>query len=115
MYHLSPQRSDRIGFVDMMLNSQTTWITRCYAYCNRLFRPGSGQRNRSGLLPPGIVNRKEWHPTHRHKKGGLYRFLGRGTLESDRSEVVIYDDEDGTIWVRTAVEFDDGRFSPYSA
>ena len=58
------------------------------------------------VVPP------DWAATHRHRKGGLYRVLGRGVLESDRSNVVIYDDADGTVWVRPTVEFDDGRFEP---
>lgn len=53
-----------------------------------------------------------WYPTHRHKKGGLYRLLGFGILESDRSDVAIYDDADGTVWVRDRAEFEDGRFRP---
>lgn len=52
-----------------------------------------------------------WAPTHQHRKGGLYRVLAEGTLETDRSPVVIYDDAEGTIWVRPTAEFDDGRFT----
>lgn len=52
-----------------------------------------------------------WRPTHQHRKGGEYRVLGHGVLESDRSDVVIYDDRSGTIWVRSKAEFYDGRFS----
>lgn len=52
-----------------------------------------------------------WAPTHRHKKGGLYRVLAHGTWEPDRSPVVIYDDAEGTIWVRPNSEFEDGRFA----
>ena len=59
-----------------------------------------------------LVVPSDWAATHRHRKGGLYRVLGRGVLESDRSDVVIYDDADGTVWVRPTVEFDDGRFEP---
>ena len=55
--------------------------------------------------------RARWTATHRHKKGGEYRVLGQGVLEADRSDVVIYDDADGTIWVRDAGEFHDGRFT----
>nr|WP_300062517.1 hypothetical protein [uncultured Roseobacter sp.] len=36
--------------------------------------------------------------------------LARGVWEADRTEAVIYDDAEGTIWIRPAVEFDDGRF-----
>lgn len=53
-----------------------------------------------------------WQPTHRHRKGGLYRVLHEGVWEPDRSAVVIYDDADGQVWVRPRAEFDDGRFSP---
>lgn len=53
----------------------------------------------------------KWAPTHRHRKGGLYRELARGVLEADHSDAVIYDDATGTIWIRAAVEFDDGRFT----
>lgn len=48
--------------------------------------------------------------THMHRKGGAYRLLAQGVLESDRSAVAIYDDAEGTIWVRDLSEFHDGRF-----
>ncbi len=51
-----------------------------------------------------------WEPTHRHKKGGLYRYLYKGILESDHSAIVVYDDREGQVWVRAAKEFHDGRF-----
>lgn len=53
-----------------------------------------------------------WAATHRHKKGGLYRLLYEGVYEPDRSPVAIYDDAEGTIWVRPLEEFNDGRFTP---
>ena len=52
-----------------------------------------------------------WTATHMHKKGGAYRKLYDGILETDRSAVVIYDDADGQVWVRPYAEFYDGRFS----
>ena len=52
-----------------------------------------------------------FRPTHRHAKGGLYRVIGEGIWEADRTEAVIYQDSDGTIWVRPRAEFEDGRFS----
>ena len=60
--------------------------------------------------PSGPPIRADWVPTHRHRKGGLYRFISRGILETDRSTVVIYDDAQGTVWVRPTSEFEDGRF-----
>ncbi len=59
-----------------------------------------------------IARKPEWTPTHRHRKGGLYRVIGNAILEADRSDVVVYDDADGVIWVRAASEFQDGRFTP---
>lgn len=53
-----------------------------------------------------------WNPTHRHKKGGQYRHLYEGVLENDLSAVVIYDDREGQVWVRSTKEFHDGRFQP---
>ncbi len=61
--------------------------------------------------PPSPLAREGWHPTHRHKKGGLYRLLCYGTDEATRGAVAIYDDAVGTVWVRAAMEFDDGRFT----
>ena len=52
-----------------------------------------------------------WRPTHQHRKGGLYRLIGPAVYEDDRSDVVIYDDAEGTVWVRSATEFSDGRFT----
>jgi hypothetical protein len=48
----------------------------------------------------------------RHKKtGGYYTHLYNGVLEADLSEVVVYRaHKDGTVWVRPASEFYDGRF-----
>ena len=57
-------------------------------------------------------NSKKWVPTHRHKKGRAYRVLTEGVLEADRSEVVIYEDVQGEVWVRSKKEFFDGRFTP---
>lgn len=60
----------------------------------------------------GAALKNDWAPTHRHRKGGLYRRVTTAVLEADRSDVVIYDDADGTIWVRPVAEFEDGRFTP---
>ena len=62
--------------------------------------------------PPSPLARAGWRATHRHAKGGLYRLLCYGVAEADRSPVAIYDDAVGTVWVRAAAEFDDGRFTP---
>ena len=51
-----------------------------------------------------------WKATHMHRKGGAYRFLYEGVLEADRTPVVIYDDREGQVWVRSNGEFHDGRF-----
>ena len=62
--------------------------------------------------PPSPLAREGWQATHQHKKGGYYRLIAYGTNEADRTPVAIYDDAVGTIWVRAAAEFDDGRFTP---
>ena len=54
----------------------------------------------------------KWRPTHKHRKGGLYRVLGHGTLEANRTVMTIYDDAQGTVWIRPKAEFEDGRFTP---
>ncbi|MEM9583123.1 MAG: DUF1653 domain-containing protein [Pseudomonadota bacterium] len=64
-----------------------------------------------GIAPQRHDDRSSWRATHRHKKGGLYRFIAEAVLEADRSDVVIYDDVDGQIWVRSKREFYDGRFA----
>ena len=51
-----------------------------------------------------------WIATHRHRKGGLYRAIGEAIAERDRTPVIIYDDEEGQVWVRAKSEFEDGRF-----
>lgn len=93
MHDLSSQRSDRIGFVYVI-----TWLRTLF----------SAPTKTNSSLGRSV----EWHPTHVHKKGGEYRLLEHAILEADRSEVVIYDDKEGTIWVRSKSEFYDGRFRP---
>ena len=54
-----------------------------------------------GASPPAL-----FYPTHRHKKtGGLYRVLYAALIESDLSHVVVYQGEDGIVWVRPTSEF----------
>jgi hypothetical protein len=62
------------------------------------------------LHPVGDRATAAFVATHRHRKGGVYRLLCYGTNEADRTAVAIYDDASGTVWVRPAAEFDDGRF-----
>lgn len=51
------------------------------------------------------------------KRGSTYRVIGRGNVQTakpltDFDEVVIYQSEDdGRIWVRRAIEFNEGRFT----
>lgn len=56
---------------------------------------------------------KDWAPTHRHgKTGGLYRLVpGYVQIEATNTTAVCYEAQDGTIWVRPATEFHDGRFA----
>lgn len=53
---------------------------------------------------------------YRHKKtGGIYRIINIGIQEATLESVVIYSDASlGTIWVRPAREFFDGRFEIYT-
>lgn len=46
------------------------------------------------------------------KTGGLYTLLMLGVNEADLSATAIYQDGAGTVWVRPASEFFDGRFAP---
>ena len=49
---------------------------------------------------------------YRHRKGGLYRIVARGLLESDLTPVVVYRAlTGGECWVRPTAEFQDGRFT----
>ncbi len=54
--------------------------------------------------------------THRHKaRGSSYQLIGGATIQTagklaDMDAVVIYRNEDGTLWARSPSEFFDGRF-----
>lgn len=51
-------------------------------------------------------------PTHRHKKGGLYRLIARGRIEATLEPCAIYEGvSTGLVWVRPEAEFEDGRFT----
>ncbi len=82
------------------------------SFLKRLFSGEPPQKASPPTPPAPAFGITPWHPTHRHKKGGGYRLLGYGINEADRTDVAIYDDADGTVWVRSKVEFEDGRFRP---
>lgn len=51
-------------------------------------------------------------PTHRHRKGGLYRLIARGRIEATLEPCAIYVSvKDDLVWVRPEAEFEDGRFT----
>jgi hypothetical protein len=51
-------------------------------------------------------------PTHRHRKGGLYRLIARGRIEATLEPCAIYVSvTDDLVWVRPETEFEDGRFT----
>lgn len=52
-----------------------------------------------------------WRPTHRHRKGGLYRVVTTALIEATLELAVVYDSSDGHVWVRPYKEFHDGRFT----
>ena len=63
-----------------------------------------------------MSEREDWQPTHRHYKGGLYRELMRGFWEPTVEGAVVYENKDGIVWIRNAVEFDDpNRFQPLAS
>lgn len=90
VHNLSPQRDHRVYTVGMI----------------NLFRRRAADRPQHHDVP----SRPGWAPTHQHRKGGYYRVVGHAILEADRSPVTLYDDAEGTTWVRATEEFEDGRF-----
>lgn len=47
------------------------------------------------------------------RDAGTYRIIAQARIESDLSQVVVYQSEkDGSVWIRQAPEFCDGRFVP---
>ena len=57
----------------------------------------------SGMTPKRLAEieaRNEWQPTHRHYKGGLYRYVGLARNSETGEILVIYQDVDGLLWAR---------------
>jgi hypothetical protein len=62
--------------------------------------------------PGGAAQPARPAPTHRHiKSGRLYTLLMSASREADLTELSIYRGEDGQVWARPAVEFEE-RFEP---
>lgn len=101
--------------------------------CERLLRPIIGIENRTAQeafdimcdrLRRALSTRpaaEEWRPTHRHvKRGTDYEVLGRAVVQAaspleDEEFAVVYRGRNGSLWVRCADEFNDGRFEPIAA
>ncbi len=76
----------------------------------------------AGKPAPSVSSGKAEEPKWRHlKRGSVVTEIARGFAQvsehpiEEMTAVVIYrHDADGLYWVRNAVEFDDGRFVPFS-
>lgn len=54
----------------------------------------------------------DWEPKWRHRKGGLYQVRHHSAIiEATMMPAVVYEAQDGTLWVRPQSEFYDGRFT----
>lgn len=64
-------------------------------------------KNRYPLVEKVCAPHSMFTSTHFHVKTGIrYRELMRGRFESNLEDAVVYDDEHGNIWIRSAKEFD---------
>jgi hypothetical protein len=80
----------------------------------RLVKHCTGPLKDAPQVPQGAGERPRW----KHKnRGTLYTEIGRGKLQTidavglaDGEPMVIYQGDDGQLWVRDTVEFEDGRF-----
>lgn len=65
------------------------------------------------LLDDGILNSRMKPELYRHEKtGGVYEVICNATDESTKKIMVVYRNvEDGSRWIRSAEEFNDGRFT----
>ncbi len=85
---------------------------RDYEYLDQWF---GGQAERVAAYIRSAIPVTSTAPTHRHKKRGTeYTVLLEGRLQVDGDlddeKVVVYQGEDGAVWVRPTYEFNDGRF-----
>ena len=59
-----------------------------------------------------------WVNRYKHKKGGIYDVFAEGRVQTstpllDMDDVIIYQSiNDNSFWVRSPMEFNDGRFTP---
>lgn len=60
-----------------------------------------------------VASLMAFRPTHRHRKGGLYRLLGLVRVEADLSLATVYEPAalEEIPWSRPTSEFNDGRFT----
>lgn len=47
----------------------------------------------------------------RHRSGNTYKILFRCTIERDLSDCYAYRSTEGQVWIRPAIEMEDGRFT----
>lgn len=72
-------------------------------------------------LTKALEPSKGWNPTHRHvKRGSSYQIVAHARLQTERPlednrDVIVYEGEDGAVWVRPYHEFHDGRFEQIAA
>lgn len=70
--------------------------------CEACARNAAALPIKKAVAQPPVI----FAPTHRHlKTGGLYKVLYSGLIEKDLTTVIIYQGDDGIVWVRPFKEF----------
>jgi hypothetical protein len=109
-----PSRQEKTALIDALIGRMNASELKAWAEASSYVSAVRKALNPPSLDPvPWAFARAPVHSRWMHQGGGAYTIVAHGQTENDGLQCVVYrKDGETDVWVRSAHEFFDGRFTP---